>query len=133
MAVELDLTRVLCRLDELDATGCREFRLGSGAWPLQGFLVRAGADVRAYINRCAHLALPLNLLPDRFLTYDGSMILCTAHGAIFEKATGYCVAGPCAGASLAMVPVRIVADYVLLDDSVDREALAARYAQAGGD
>lgn len=133
MAVELDLARVLCRLDELGATGCREFRLGGGEWPLKGFLVRAGAEVHAYVNRCAHLALPLNLLPDRFLTYDGSMILCTAHGAIFEKATGYCVAGPCAGKSLDPVPVRIVADYVLLDDSVDGQALAARYAQAGGD
>ena len=128
MAVEIDLTRVLCRLDELRATGCREFRLGSGEWPLKGFLVRVGAEVHAYVNRCAHLALPLNYLPDRFLTHDGSMILCTAHGAIFEKSTGYCVAGPCAGRSLARVPVRVVTGYVLLEDSVDVAALAARYA-----
>lgn len=125
---EIDLTRVLCRLDELSPGGCREFRLGSGQWPLKGFLVRVGAEVRAYVNRCAHQALPLNILPDRFLTHDGSMILCTAHGAIFEKATGYCVAGPCSGLSLAGLPVHIVAGYVLLDDSVDPEALAARYA-----
>ena len=124
---EIDLTRVLCNLDELRATGCREFRLGSGDWPFKGFLVRVGAEVHAYVNRCAHLALPLNYLPDRFLTYDGSMILCTAHGAIYEKATGFCVAGPCAGRSLERVPVRVVAGYVLLEDSVDVGALAARY------
>jgi nitrite reductase/ring-hydroxylating ferredoxin subunit len=126
--VELDLTRVLCRLDALEPGGSRELRLGGGAWPLRVFLVRVGAEVRAYLNRCAHQNLPLNLLPDRFLTADGSMILCTAHGALFEKATGYCVAGPCAGRSLTGLPVRVVAGYVLLDESVDPEALAARYA-----
>ena len=125
---EIDLTRVLCRRDELGATGCREFRLGSGEWPLRCFLVSAGDGVHAYVNRCAHQALPLNLLPDRFLTHDGSMILCTAHGAIFERSTGYCVAGPCAGRSLERVPVSVVAGYVLLDEGVDAQALAARYA-----
>ena len=126
--MEIDLTRVLCSLDALQATGCREFRLGGGEWPLKGFLIKVGTDVHAYLNRCAHQAMPLNYLPDRFLTYDGSMILCTAHGAIFEKSTGFCVAGPCAGRSLTRVPVRVVAGYVLLEDGVDVPALAARYA-----
>ena len=91
---------VLCQLDELAETGCREFRLGGGDWPLRGLVVQAENGVHAYVNRCAHQSLPLNYLPDRFLTHDGSMILCTAHGAIFEKSTGYCVSGPCAGRSL---------------------------------
>ncbi len=121
--MEIDLTRVLCRLDELGATGCREFRLGGGEWPLRGFVVRTGTEVHAYLNRCAHLALPLNLLPDRFLTHDGSMILCTAHGALFEKSTGYCVAGPCSGQALARVPVRVACGCVLLGDDVDVAAL----------
>lgn len=127
-AAQIDVERVLCRRAELGENGCREFRLGSGPWPLRCFLIAVGEEVRAYVNRCAHQALPLNLLPDRFLTHDGSMILCTAHGAIYEKSTGYCVAGPCAGRSLENVPVRVVAGYVLLDDSVDGEALRARFA-----
>ena len=126
--MEIDLTRVLCRLDELKPTGCREFRLGGGQWPLQCFMVRAASGVHAYVNRCAHMELPLNLVPDRFLTHDGSMILCTAHGAIFEKSTGYCVAGPCAGRALASVPVEVVGEYVLLGEGVDVAALAAIYA-----
>lgn len=124
---EIDLARVLCRLGELRPTGCREFRLGSGQWPLTGFLVRVGEAVHAYVNRCAHQSLPLNYLPDRFLTHDGSMILCTAHGAIFEKSTGYCVSGPCAGRSLVRVAVCVVDDFVLLEDSVDVQALASRF------
>jgi nitrite reductase/ring-hydroxylating ferredoxin subunit len=126
--MEIDLERVLCRIGELDATGCREFRLGGGEWPARGFAVRSGTGVRAYLNRCAHQALPLNLLPDRFLTHDGSLILCTAHGALFEKGTGLCVAGPCFGAALERVPVQVVAGFVLLDETVDVAALVERFA-----
>lgn len=125
--MEIDLTRVLCRLDELKPTGCREFRLAGGQGPLQCFVVRSANGVHAYVNRCAHMALPLNLVPDRFLTHDGSMILCTAHGAIFEKSTGYCVAGPCAGRALAAVPVETIGDFVLLGADVDVLSLAAKY------
>ena len=124
----IDVTRVLCRLDEMPEGGCREFRLGGGEWPLRGFVVRIGDQARAYVNRCAHLAYPLNYAPDQFLTHDGLMIQCYVHGAIFEKDTGYCVAGPCAGYSLISLPVRIESGYVLLGDEADPEELAARYA-----
>lgn len=126
--VEFDSTRVLCTLAELEATGCREFRVGAGEWPMKGFVVKAGDGVRAYVNRCAHVAFPLNYLPDRFLSYEGSMIQCYVHGALFEKETGYCVAGPCSGLSLAAVPVQVVGDRVLLAAGVDPQDLAARYA-----
>ena len=126
--MEIDLERVLCRVEELAATGCREFRLGGGEWPARGFAVRVDNGVRAYLNRCAHLALPLNMLPDRFLTHDGSLILCTAHGALFEKGSGYCVAGPCFGASLERIAVQVVGGFVLLDEGVDVASLVERFA-----
>jgi nitrite reductase/ring-hydroxylating ferredoxin subunit len=124
---EIDPARVLCRLADLEG-GCREFRLGRGEWPLRGFVVQLRDDVRAYVNRCAHLAYPLNYLPHQFLSHDGSMIQCYVHGAMFEKATGFCVAGPCYGQSLIALPVRIVSGYVLLADEADPDDLAARYA-----
>jgi nitrite reductase/ring-hydroxylating ferredoxin subunit len=124
---EVDLTRVLCRVDELAATGCREFSLGGGDWPVRGFIVRDGATVHAYLNRCAHMALPLNMLPDRFLTHDGSLLLCTAHGALFEKSTGLCVAGPCLGQALVRVAVEVAAGCVMLAPHADVSALAAQY------
>ena len=125
--IEIDLTRVLCRVEELGATGCREFKLGGGDWPVRGFIVCSGTAIHAYLNRCAHQALPLNMLPDRFLTHDGSLILCTAHGALFEKSTGYCISGPCSGLSLVRVPVQVAAGCVMLAGDVDIAALAARY------
>ena len=120
-SVEIDLTRVLCRVDELRATGCREFRIGAGDWPLKGFVVTIDAgsaaetpQLRAFVNRCPHRALPLNLAPDRFLSADGSVIVCCMHGAIFEKSTGLCVAGPCVGRSLESMEVYVEAGLVLL-------------------
>lgn len=111
---EVDLARVICRLAELDGGRCREFRLPGGGEDADAFVLRTADGVRAYLNRCAHLALRLNLLPGRFLTHDGSMILCTAHGAIFEKGTGYCVAGPCVGRALTPVAVEVAGDCVQL-------------------
>ena len=122
MAVELDLERVVCRLSELEG-GARGFTLGSGDWPLRGFVVRVGATVRGYLNRCPHAGHPLDLLPQRFLTADGTLILCSSHGALFEKATGLCVAGPCAGRALTPIALQVRSGSVLLDDSVDVEAL----------
>lgn len=126
--VLIDVTRALCRLDDLPANGCKEFRLGSGDWPLRGFVVRVKDGVRAYVNRCAHLSYPLNYTRDEFLTPDKSMIVCFVHGALFEKDTGYCVVGPCSGLSLASLPVRIESGWVMLSEEVDPDELAARYA-----
>ena len=126
--MEIDTTRMLCALAELEPTGCREFRLGGGEWPVKGFVVRVAGGVRAYVNRCAHLAYPLNCLPDRFLSHDGAVIQCSMHGALFEKATGHCIAGPCAGQALISLPVAIVGGYVLLGGEEEPAELAARYA-----
>ncbi len=121
---ELDVARVLCALTELDDPGSRAFRVGAGDWPLSGLLVRRGAEVHAYVNRCPHAGHPLNLRPHDFLTADRSLILCRSHGALFEIATGRCVAGPCAGAGLARVPVVVAGGYVLLAEGVVPEAPA---------
>lgn len=110
---------VLCALRDLDDPGSRSFSVGEGDWPVRGFVVRRGGEVFAYINRCPHAGHPLNLRPDRFLTADGSLILCNSHGAMFEIDTGLCVAGPCPGQRLRRVSVRIENEQVVLDESVE--------------
>ena len=125
MAVELDVTRVVCRLSELDGGIARGFTIGGASWPLRGFVVRVGDRVYGYLNRCPHAGHPLDLRPQQFLTPDGTLILCSSHGALFEKASGYCVAGPCAGGSLTPVPLQVRCGFVLLADGVDVDALAA--------
>ncbi len=116
----VDLERVICRVSDLDIHGgARAFTIGgaasgSGDWPLRGFLVRVGAEIRGYLNDCPHAHHPLNLLPHRFLSADGALIVCSSHGALFEKLTGMCVAGPCAGAYLRSVEVQVEDGFVLL-------------------
>jgi nitrite reductase/ring-hydroxylating ferredoxin subunit len=121
---EIDLTRVLCSLAELDETGSRGFAVGEGDWPLRGFIVKTPQGVAAFVNYCPHAGHPLNFRPHRFLTPDGGLILCGSHGALFARDTGLCVLGPCAGQSLTRIPVDVVSGFVMLAEGVDVERLA---------
>ena len=91
---------VVCRLDDLDDPGSKEFRTGEGDWPFRGFVVRKGEHIFAYKNFCMHAGHPLNWQPDRFLTEDGSQIICSSHAAIY-------VGGPCKGKELQRVEVEV--------------------------
>jgi nitrite reductase/ring-hydroxylating ferredoxin subunit len=117
-AQQIDVERVICRLDDIDVSGARGFAIGTGDWPLRGFVVRINDEVRGYINHCPHAGHPLNLRPHRFLTPDSTLILCSSHGALFEKLTGLCVAGPCAGQYLRAVPLKVESGFVMLADGV---------------
>ena len=94
---------------------------------MRGFIVRIDDDLRGYVNRCPHAGHPLNLGPNRFLTPGGELILCASHGALFDRQTGICIAGPCSGQSLTSVPLKIEAGYVMLGDGVDVEDYADRF------
>lgn len=122
---ELDLERVVCRLADLEEYGSRAFTIGPGDWPLRGFVVRCGNDVRGYVDRCPHVGHPLALRAHRFLTPDRALILCSSHGALFEKDEGRCLAGPCAGERLRAVPLEVIGDVVLVAADADLEALTA--------
>jgi nitrite reductase/ring-hydroxylating ferredoxin subunit len=121
---QIDVERVICRVDDLGATAARGFAMGTGDWPLRGFVVRINDQIRGFINSCPHARHPLNFRPHQFLTADAALILCSAHGALFEKLTGYCVAGPCAGKSLRAVPLEVEDGFVMLAGDVDPLALA---------
>jgi nitrite reductase/ring-hydroxylating ferredoxin subunit len=120
----IDVERVICRFAEVSDPGARAFTIGRGDWPLRGFIVRVCEAVRGYVNHCPHAGHPLDLTPDRFLTHDGALILCGSHGALFDKLSGYCIAGPCAGRSLRPIPLKLEAGFVMLGDEVDVDALA---------
>jgi nitrite reductase/ring-hydroxylating ferredoxin subunit len=108
-------SHVLCDLAAIGDPGAREFKLERAQWPLYGFVVRKGDAIAAYVNRCPHAGHPLNLRPDRFFTPDESLLMCNSHGALFEVATGRCVAGPCSGKALTPIPIRVEGNEIVLD------------------
>lgn len=110
---------LLARLEELSEGATREFVLGEGDWPQTGFLVRIGEAVHAYLNRCPHALRPLNFLPDSFLTPDKELIRCMSHGALFEKHTGLCIAGPCVDESLRRIAIAVEDGQVRLAEDLD--------------
>ena len=116
-----EVKTAVCRLQELDDPGSRGFSVGEGEWPFRGFVVRRGAEVYAYRNRCPHQGHALNWKPHAFLTRDGAYILCASHGALFEPANGLCVAGPCPGKTLGRLAVAIEDGVVVV--GVPRSAL----------
>ena len=103
----------LCRLDEIADPGARGFSFRRGDAAFFGFVVRAGGEIRGWIDRCPHAGFPLALFGDRYLTREGDLILCATHGALFRPLDGACVGGPCAGARLTSWPVRVEAGDVM--------------------
>src|SRR5436853_6653114 len=108
------LWRLFCDFNDLPDPGARDFTLGSGAWPLKGFVVRERDQVYAYLNRCPHAGHPLNFKPGAFFAPRAKLLMCSSHGALFEISTGHCVAGPCSGAALRSIPIERIDRYVLL-------------------
>lgn len=104
----------VCHLHELADPGARGFLVGDGDWPFRGFVVRSGDSVFAYANVCPHARHPLDMLPDEFLAQDGGVIRCASHGALFTPDTGECIAGPCVGARLMSLALRLNEDGTVL-------------------
>ena len=88
--------------------------IGRG-WPgVELIVVREGTVVCAYINECAHMAVPLNLLDDFGVATTRHQMHCDHHYATFRFSDGYCVAGPCEGDSLTAVPLATRAGRIVI-------------------
>jgi len=73
-----------------------EVKRGDATEP--AFVVRYDGQVRAYLNRCAHMPMELDWKPGRFFDGEGLLLVCSTHGAIYAPDNGECRGGPCAGA-----------------------------------
>lgn len=83
----------------------------------------------AFVNVCAHRNRPVlvNEGPGVVESFGAGalpVVECTAHGAVYDAASGECVEGPCVGAQLIPVQLEIREDGVfavdddLVDDSI---------------
>ena len=98
----------LCPEADIADPGSRGFVLQIRDAFFHGFVVRKGGEVAGWVDRCPHMGFPVAVVPDRYLTPDGRVILCGWHGAVFDPIGGKCVGGPCAGARLTPWPVAVV-------------------------
>lgn len=97
----------LCRLEEIPDGASHGFDPG-GIGRDTLFVVRQGNELHGWYDRCPHEGLtPLPYRRHAYLNQAGTRIVCFAHGAQFDIATGEGLKGPCVGQSLDPVPLRL--------------------------
>lgn len=102
-----DDPRLICRSEALAEGGKGvRFALRALGGEEKGFAVRHAGRVCAFVNTCPHMGTDLDWQPGEFFEETGVYLVCSTHGALFEPRTGFCVAGPCRGASLEPLEVR---------------------------
>lgn len=111
-----DARLTVCRLDEIPDGGSRGFTVETQRGARDIFIVRRGDALFAYENSCPHVGTPLDWVPDRFLSEDGSHIVCATHGAQFRIEDGMCFSGPCHGVPLTRAVVVVRDGAVVLAD-----------------
>lgn len=100
----------LCHIDDIGEGQARGFYIPEGAY----FAVKKNAQLFVYRNLCPHQGTPLEWQEDQFLDYDGELIQCASHGALFVIESGECVYGPCAGMSLVAISYELQDGHVIL-------------------
>ncbi len=106
----MDTNLYLCELDELREKQCLGFEHGDRTI----FAVYQDETIRVFENRCPHLGTPLEFMPHQFLTHDKQWIICSTHGALFDKDSGQCISGPCSGQRLSPVAFEIRSEALYL-------------------
>lgn len=103
----MDYPVILCRLDDIPDGAARGFDPErSGRDTL--FAVRRGAVVHGWYDRCPHEGdTPLPYRRHGYLNRAGTRIVCYAHGAQFDIASGAGLAGPCLGQALSRAPLAV--------------------------
>ena len=102
------MTIPLCNSNEIEDPGSRGFEIMLGRRCLSLFVVHRDGVFTAFVNSCPHTGVNLEWQEHRFLDMDNMYIQCATHDALFETASGLCIAGPCVGQSLQAVAIEII-------------------------
>ncbi|HEX4858194.1 MAG TPA: Rieske 2Fe-2S domain-containing protein [Usitatibacteraceae bacterium] len=111
----LDEATRLCRRDALvDGGRAVGFAIRRGGRDVAGFVVAWDDRVHAFVNVCPHRGTTLDWKPGEVFDETGLYLICATHGAMFEPDSGRCIAGPCTGARLQPIAVRVADGFVEL-------------------
>ena len=109
--------RVICQVDQLVDGGLAvRFTVASVASErdLACFAIGYNGGIYAYVNSCPHRGTELDWQAGQVFEESGLYLICATHGALFEPASGLCVGGPCQGAKLRSLPIRVSGNDVVL-------------------
>ena len=107
--------RHVCRRDELPEGGrAVRFEIRRQSHDLPAFAVAYDGEVHAFVNVCPHRGTSLDWQPGEVFDETGLYLICATHGALFEPDSGLCIAGPCQGAYLQKIPLKLEDDQVVL-------------------
>lgn len=106
---------LLGRVDELPPGGTKKFVFERDGETTEAFLANFRGEMVAFVNRCVHLPISLDLDDNDFFTCDGNFFVCKTHGSVYEPRAGKCIGGPGQGKSLERLPVVIEEGGVYLE------------------
>ena len=117
----MDEDRRIAAVEEVPDDGTFLFTVRDGFDLEEAILVDLADGVVALRNYCPHWT-DVRLDSGDGATVRNDELVCTKHGATFEKATGECTHGPCEGATIERLDVPVADGAVYLtDDGYDFE------------
>jgi nitrite reductase/ring-hydroxylating ferredoxin subunit len=108
---------VLAQIDEIDDGGALLLTLENNQSPFRIILLRSAGQVFAYVNRCAHLGVPLAAKTEHLYLKPHQNLTCSVHYARFRWSDGVCDYGDCAGESLLSIPINIIGKTVVVAET----------------
>ena len=102
------IATVLCQVDDIEDGGALALKAELASGHADLVAVRRGSDVWVYQNRCPHFSVGLDFTPGHFCTYRGQVLMCAHHSALFRFEDGLCIDGPCLGARLERIAIRVI-------------------------
>ena len=84
---------LVARADELVPGSTKNFSFERGGESVQAFVANCQGRYMAYVNRCVHLPISLDLDDNDFFTCDGQFFVCKTHGSVYEPSAGKCIGG----------------------------------------
>lgn len=106
---------LLCRLDDIPEGQAKGCEIGD----FKCFIVHKEGAIYAYQNRCPHLSVEMEWMPDQFLDSEGCLIQCSMHGALFKIEDGQCISGPCIGDQLTRLECVVKDEHIYLNSIPD--------------
>jgi len=113
--------QVVARTGELTHGTTKKVLLRCGGNTIEAVLLNFKGDIYAYVNRCRHIPISMDWVDNQFFTEDKRYLICANHGAIYEPATGECLWGPCFGAFLQGIPLKISGEKILVSCPEEEE------------